>query len=252
MNFVFKYLENLEINPNITDKKGVNPILKLAARNKDIAIFDYFIEKGVSATKADSNGNTALINAAAGNDLEIITYFLNKKVAINATNNEGKSALSNAIATNSFDVADLLIAKGADATIIDKNNNNLAYYLVDSYSKRTKKQFDAKWNILLKKGVNMSHIQSENNNLLHLAVTKNDTNLLDKIATQKVEINSKNNNGLTPLHIAAMTASSTEIIKHLIKLGAKTNILTDFNESAYDLALENEFLNKNDIEFLKL
>ena len=248
----FKYLENLEINPNITDKKGVNPILKLAARNKDIAIFDYFIEKGVSATKADSNGNTALINAAAGNDLEIITYFLNKKVAINATNNEGKSALSNAIATNSFDVVDLLIAKGADATIIDKNNNNLAYYLVDSYSKRTKKQFDAKWNILLKKGVNMSHIQSENNNLLHLAVTKNDTNLLDKIATQKVEINSKNNNGLTPLHIAAMTTSNTKIIKHLIKLGAKTNVLTDFDESAYDLALENEFLNKNTIEFLKL
>ena len=47
----FKYLENLEINPNITDKKGVNPILKLAARNKDIAIFDYFIEKGVVQPK---------------------------------------------------------------------------------------------------------------------------------------------------------------------------------------------------------
>ncbi|UMB53346.1 ankyrin repeat domain-containing protein [Lutibacter sp. A64] len=247
----FKYLEGLGINPNITNKKGVNPIIKLAARNKDITIFNYFIEKGVDVTKADSNGNTALINAAGSNDLEIITYFLNKKIAINATNSEGESALSKAVATNSSEVVDLLITKRADVTIIDKDNNNLAYYLVDSYSKRNKKQFEAKWNLLLKNGVNMSHIQSENNNLLHLAVTKNDTDLLDKIVKQKVDINAKNSNGLTPLHIAAMTANTTDLIKHLIKLGAKTTIATDFEESAYDLALENEFLNKNAIEFLK-
>jgi len=248
----FKYLESLNINPNITNKKGVNPILKLASSNNDKAIFDFFIEKGVGITKADNNGNTALINAAGRNNSEIITYFLNKKVAINATNNDGKSALSNAIATNSFEAVSLLINKGANVNIIDKDGNNLAYYLVNSYSKNNKKQFNEKWNLLLQKGVNMLHVQNENNNLLHLAVTKNNTDLLDKIANLKIEINAKNNNGLTPLHIAAMTANNTEIIKHLIKLGAKINVLTDFEETAYDLALENEFLNKNDIEFLKL
>ena len=38
----------------------------------------------------------------------------------------------------------------------------------------------------------------------------------------------------------------------LIELGAKPTILSDFEESAYDLALENELLDKNKIEFLKL
>ncbi|MBJ2176144.1 ankyrin repeat domain-containing protein [Aureibaculum sp. A20] len=248
----FKYLEGLGISPNITNKKGVNPIHKLASGNKDKAIFDYFIEKGVDPTKADSEGNTALINAAGRNNLEIITYFVDKNVAINAKNKVGKSALTNAVAANSPDVVSFLINKGADINSLDKDNNNLAYYLVDSYSKRNIKQFNEKWDLLTKKGLEMLHIQKENNNLMHLAVTKNDTDLLDKIANIKVDINAKNSNGLTPLHIAAMTTDNAKIIKHLISLGAKSSVLTDFEESAYDLALENEFLNKNTIEFLKL
>ncbi|RPD91201.1 ankyrin repeat domain-containing protein [Aureibaculum marinum] len=248
----FKYLESLGINPNITNKQGINPIHKLAAGNKNVAIFDYFIEKGVDPTKADNEGNTALINSAGRNSLDVITYFLSKNVTINAKNKEGKSALTNAVANNSLEAVAFLINKGADINVIDKNNNNLAYYLITSYSKRNKKQFEEKWNLLAKKGLNMLHLQKENNTILHLAVTKNDTDLLDKISNLKVDVNAKNSNGLTALHIAAMTATDTKIIKHLIELGANPTVLTDFEESPYDLALENEFLDKKEIEFLKL
>ncbi|PIE48819.1 MAG: hypothetical protein CSA39_05820 [Flavobacteriales bacterium] len=248
----FKYLESLGISANITDNKGVNAIHNLAYRNKDLAIFDYFIKKGIAISKPDNDGNTPLINAANRNNAAVIKYFLDKKADINAQNKEGKTALANAVHRNSPEVVELLINNGADVNIIDKNGNNLAYYLVDSYSKHNEDDFNAKWELLTKKGLNLSHIQSGGNNLYHLAATKDSKKLLDKIANNKLNINAKNDNGLTPLHKAAMTANTVDIIKYLTNLGADPGILTDFDETVYDLALENELLDKNKIEFLKI
>tara|TARA_B110000003_G_scaffold200907_1_gene199556 strand:- start:3481 stop:3642 length:162 start_codon:yes stop_codon:yes gene_type:complete len=48
--------------------------------------------------------------------------------------------------------------------------------------------------------------------------------------------------------MAAMKAKDLEIISFLLKNGANKIIKTDFDESAYDLASENELLNKNNID----
>ena len=50
-----------------------------------------------------------------------------------------------------------------------------------------------------------------------------------------------------------MTGKNDELIKLLIRFGADKTIKTDFDESSYELALENELLKKNatDINFLK-
>ena len=42
---VFKYLESLGISVNITTTEGVTPLHSLAYKNKDVAVFDYFITK---------------------------------------------------------------------------------------------------------------------------------------------------------------------------------------------------------------
>lgn len=248
----FKYLEGLGIETNITDNEGVNPIHNLAFRNEDLALFDYFIDKGVNQTKKDNKGNSPLINASYRNSLETVQYFAKKSENINTKNNDGKTALTNAISGNKPEVVAFLITEGADIATIDKDGNNLVYYLVNSYSKRNEEAFNNKWDFLVKNGLNFKHIQKEGNNLFHLAANKNSLDLLDRAAHTKVDVNAKNENGLTPLHLAAMTADNAEIIKHFIDLGAKQTILSDFEESAYDLALENELIDKSKVEFLKI
>ena len=71
-------------------------------------------------------------------------------------------------------------------------------------------------------------------------------------AKEDIDINAKNNEGNTALHIAAMKAKDAEILKFLIEQGADVKATTDFDESVYDLASENELLKKNkiDINFL--
>lgn len=107
--------------------------------------------------------------------------------------------------------------------------------------------------MLQDKGLNLATPQKDGNTLYHLAIAKNDVALLKKITALNIDVNAKNNDGITALHKAAMISKNDIILKYLLANGAKKDIITEFDESAYALAIENESLTKNNIsvEFLK-
>ncbi|WP_405252261.1 ankyrin repeat domain-containing protein [Capnocytophaga cynodegmi] len=247
----FKYIESLGVSPNQKDKEGLTPLFTLSSRHKDITVLNYFLDKGNSINQLDKEGNTPLINASSRNSLEVVSLLENKSSNINTTNNQGHSALTSAVARNTSDVVSYLIKKGADINVKDVKGNTLVYYLLESYTPKDIKKFDEKWNILAEKGLNFAQNQEKGNNIYHLAVDKADLNLLQKVVSVNVDINAKNQDGLTPLHKAAMTAKNLDIIKFLLEKGANKTITTDFEETAYDLAKENEALKDKDINFLK-
>ncbi|GAB5564949.1 MAG: hypothetical protein Wins2KO_20120 [Winogradskyella sp.] len=99
----------------------------------------------------------------------------------------------------------------------------------------------------------MTKNQSKENTLYHLAVEKNDLELIKRLKDFEIEINAKNSDGLTALHIASMKAKNEIILNYLLSIGADKSIKTDFEETVFDLASENELLKINaiDITFLK-
>jgi ankyrin repeat protein len=99
---------------------------------------------------------------------------------------------------------------------------------------------------------NLDITQKDGNTLYHLAVSKNSISLLKEIASFKQNINAKNKNGYTALQKAIMSAKNTEIIKYLINIGANKKVTTEFNETVFDLASENEALQNFDLNFLKI
>ncbi|WP_461588816.1 ankyrin repeat domain-containing protein [Winogradskyella sp.] len=113
--------------------------------------------------------------------------------------------------------------------------------------------FDDKLELLLRAGLNMTKNQSKENTLYHLAVEKNDLELIKRLKDFEIEINAKNSDGLTALHIASMKAKNEIILNYLLSIGADKSIKTDFEETVFDLASENELLKINaiDITFLK-
>ncbi|MDQ1166110.1 ankyrin repeat domain-containing protein [Flavobacterium sp. SORGH_AS_0622] len=257
----YKYLvEEVKIKATAQNKAGQNVLHILAGKPNQTEIIKYFLAKGVDVNKADKEGNTPIMAAASAREAAALELFLPNAKNINAQNVKGESALTYAVRSGTPEAVSLLLAKGAEINVKDKDGNNLGVYLVQSYrpagkDKDAPKQdpFDAKAKLLQDKGLNLAAAQKDGNTLYHLAITKNDVSLLKKITDLKVDVNVKNKDGLTALHRAAMTSKDDSILKYLVSVGAKKDINTEFDETAYALAKENDLLTKNNIsvEFLK-
>ena len=86
-----------------------------------------------------------------------------------------------------------------------------------------------------------------------MAAKNNDLALAKRMESLDIDINAVNSEGLTALHLAAMKADDDKLMKYLISKGADVKIKTSFEESVYDLADENELLQKQNtqLNFLK-
>lgn len=248
----YKYLESVGLNPEKASIKNETPLHILAARSKDVELVNYFLEKG-NVNAIDENGNTPFLNAASRNNLEMVTLLFKQVKDVNQVNKKGESALALAVANNTTEVVHFLIENKADVAVLDANKNNLTPYLIESFSTKKEDVFKQKLDVLTKNGLDITKTQENGNTLFHFAIAKNNINFLKLLAPFKIDVNAKNNEGNTVLHLAALQAKDTEILKYLLSIGAKKDTTTDFDETPFDLASENEILKaqKINLDFLK-
>lgn len=258
---VYEYLKSLGLEPNIVTKDGYTPLHRLAYNNSDPAIFEFFLTAGADVNQKDAEGNTPFLNAASRNELAMVKLLSKTVKNFDDTNNEGQLALMFAFQRNSPEVAEFLLNKKSDTEVYsegrrnakDKKGNTIAYYLVASFDSRKPDEFDAKLKLLQEKNIQLNTIQAEGNTLFHLATKDNELGVLKRLVDFDIDINAKNEKGLTALHLAAMKAEDDQMMKYLISKGADTKINTDFEETVFDLASENELLQKQNtsLNFLK-
>ncbi len=249
----YRYLEGLGLDPLIVSEKGNTILQNVASRSKNIETIKYFINKGIDANQVDESGNNALINASSRQSKEIIEMLLEKTKDINWRNNEGMSAFSRALKYNQLEIAKFLEKKGADTKVIDSQGFDLGYHLVDRFRSNREDAFKEKMKYLISLGYDVRSTQKNGSTLLHAAINKENINLLEYLFEKQIDINAKDNHDHTILHYAAMQSGNEKILKYLLDKGADKTIITSFNESAFDLADENELLTQNsvNIEFLK-
>ena len=250
---VFEYLNDKGIQPNIITTDGVTPLMIYAKGGEDIKVFEYFLKNGVDPNATDKDGNTALLNASAGKEAPIIKLLVQKTSKLDAVNKKGETALTRAVQWNSAEVVDILLKSGASPNVENPDGNNIIYYLVESYNSGKKEDYEQKVEMLSEKGVQLTSVSSNGNSLLHWAAQSNKLELLNKAKELKLDINAQNKEGLSPLHIAAMKANNDKVLRYLIENGADKNLRTAFDESAYELARENEILKQNhvNLDFLE-
>ena len=249
---VYEYLVSVGINPSFVNISGNNVLHNLVRRGNQLEEIKYFVQKGTNLNQVDKQGFTPLMYAVSGTpDQEVLDFLLSQKLNINNINKDGASALMYAFKNASDKTVKTLLDLGANMNAIDKKGNNMVYYLIDGYNPAKATSFNEKLQILKDKKFNLVAAQKDGNTIYHLAVTKNNLNLLTTFSHLNADINAVNKEGLTALHKAAMLAKDTKVLEYLVSLGAKKDIKTGFDETAYDLAKENEILVKHSLEFLK-
>ena len=267
---VYKYLvDDLKINPKVVSQTGQNVLHSIAHKRAQTEAVKYFLDKGVDVNQVDNGGNTPFMNATGGQNFEVVELmFPHFNIQnINVINAEGKSALQAAVESGSGKTVSLLLKNGADVNVTDKEGNTLTYYLIESYrvprggrgprggddNNAQLEDFNNKINALRDADLDFSVRQHNGMTIYHLAAAKNNLPLLKSIVKLNIDVNIQDNEGTTALHKAAMVAGNDTILKYLLSIGAKKDIKTEFDETAYSLAKENELLTKNNvsIDFLK-
>lgn len=244
----YQFLESLGVAVHVIGDRGRNPLHSIAYRNENLEIFNYFIDKGVDVNLQDNEGNTPFMNAANSNDLKVVQFLSNYVKDINSKNENGRSALAMAVHRNTPEVVDFLLKKGADIQAKDKDGNTLAYYVLNTFDPKDTAAFEAKLKVLQAEGLTLEQRQNTGNSVLHIAVQRNDLALVKRLASFGIDVDAKNSDGYTALHIAAMKAADDTILKYLLGQGADKTIKTDFDETALHLAQENELLQKQNVQ----
>lgn len=254
---VYQYLvDDLKITANAASENGENALHFLVRKPDQDKAIAYFLGKGVDINQPDNKGNSAFYNAAGTRNTALAKNLLPKVKNVNAVNKKGETALMAAVENGSPDMVDLLIKNGAKVNI-SSAEGNLGYYLVQSYRAprpgEAADEFTKKMLVLQEAGLDLKSPQPNGNTLYHLAVPKNDLVLFTHLEKLNIDVNVKNKEGMTALHRAALMAKDDAVLKFLMNKGAKKDITTEFDETAYDLAKENEYLaeHKIAIDFLK-
>lgn len=252
---VFEYVASLKgVDLHAKDANGNNIVNLLAKRAGQTKVIQYFLAKGVKPQIIDQEGNTIFMNAVNANDMEMAALFYPMIKDINHKNNLGLSAVTMAVKSGSLELLQYILDKGGDVNVEDNNGNNLNYYIIEAYSPRSKDVIAKKMNLLSQKGFNHTQLSSNGNSMLYYAVATNNIGTIKKaLELDKQHINTVNEEGNAPIHKAALLAKNTEVLQLLIQHGASKSLKTEFEETAYDLAENNDYLKQKniDISFLK-
>ena len=249
---LYEFLESLGLDPALNSKDNQNVLHHLAYRTNDLEMIDYFVDKGANPALVDVEGNTPLINASSRGSKEKVAYFLRFSHDVNHQNKEGYSAMTRAFKYNTMEVVELLDKHNAKTDIVDAQGFDFGYHLVD-VTRSNFETFDQKMAFLKSKGYNPLSLQKDKSTLLHAAINKKNQDLIQKLLDLGLDINATDDSGQTILHHAAMQAENEALLKYLLAAGADKTKRTEFEESAYDLAMENEILKNSEIniDFLK-
>jgi ankyrin repeat protein len=216
----------------------------ILGQNKSIRTL---LNKGADIHARDKNGNTALAWAISKHDFaKTVKLLLQHEAKVDEKNNEGITPLMWAAALGLNNSVKLLLEKQANPNLLDNKgksaftwavqNGHLdtAHLLLDSgRGKRKKISFYVPGMFIFNLPEKFEHsgikldiekpISEEGENPLMLAIRFNNLSLVKRLIEMGSNINATDVEGLTPITLAALYESSSQIINLLVQAGANIN-----------------------------
>ncbi|XP_046451149.1 serine/threonine-protein phosphatase 6 regulatory ankyrin repeat subunit B-like [Daphnia pulex] len=227
-----------KFNINDADVNGMTA-LRLALGAENMTTARYLLGKGADPTLSDNEGIYPLhLAARLATTTDIISLILKGSlVDINSRDVSGMTALHYATGASNIITARYLLEKGADPTIRDKNEVS-PFQLAAMFSKNSDIL-----DLLLayEKKIN---IDERNNAVgmtaLHMSIMYSNVTAARFLLSKEANPNVADENGVTPLHLAATLAKDMAIVKLLVNhKDTNVNLLDNKGNNALHYAMDN-------------
>ncbi|XP_048250455.1 ankyrin repeat domain-containing protein 50-like isoform X2 [Haliotis rufescens] len=239
---------------NSRGQYGRTPLM-VAAEKGHRQVFDLLVRGGADVSLVGVDRKNILHVACLGGHVDMVKYVLSQKVAdMNGRGTYGRTPVMMAAEKGHRQVCDLLVREGADVSLVGVDRNNILHMAclgghVDIV-KYVLSQQDADMNgrgqygrtplmmaavkghrqvfdLLVRKGADVSLVDDDGNNILHMACHGGHVGMLKHVLSQKVaDINSKGKYGWTPVMKAARKGHR-QMFDILVGGGADVSLVDD-------------------------
>ncbi|XP_034752396.1 histone-lysine N-methyltransferase EHMT1 isoform X2 [Etheostoma cragini] len=178
-------------NVDMCDEDQRTPLME-ACENNYMETVQYLLRAGASATHKDVEGFTCLHLAAKSGHYSIVEYILSTGlININCQDDGGWTAMIWATEYKHVDQVKLLLSKGADISIRDKEENICLHWAAFSGSVEIAE-------LLLNARCHLQAVNIHGDSPLHIAARENRLECVTLFLTQGADVFLKNREGETP------------------------------------------------------
>jgi ankyrin repeat protein len=213
----------------VKDRPGNTPLHK-AVEGEHLSVVDILLKRGAEVNALDFSENSALhIALGSQKAQEMVQKLLENGADPNQKNSFGNTSVHLAVSLEKpIDVFDTLINGGADLNIRNKKGNGPLLEALQSNSEVISRY-------LLEKGSNIFAKNNEDQSPLSAALNGG----VEKIRwiLSKENINTQDDTGMTPLHMAVNLGSNLDVLASLIEIGASLDVREKSGNTALHLAL---------------
>lgn len=238
--------EGLNINANDDELHSRTPLEMAITQNRE-EIAKILLRAGANVNLKNflNRNNTPLQSALNKSDLNMAKMLVNAGADVNTKcSRNGHTVLHLASSKGNVKAIKNLVIKGANANL-QNNNGHTPLQLVPRH------KFLHIGRILVNAGADANYktIAWPQETLLHLAVIKNDTAMIEYLLSLDVDVNVSDQNNITPLQLACVSTTHGDchkkIIVSLLKNGAdvgkieyKNNFNYRFSKKALKILLQ--------------
>ncbi|XP_046572745.1 putative ankyrin repeat protein RF_0381 [Haliotis rubra] len=195
---------------NVRGPQRKTPVM-IAAEKAHIDMFGFLVRKGADLSVVDAESNTVLHLACEGGNLDIIeTVLVQDTVDINSLGGQDRTPAMKAALKGHKHVFDLLVRKGADLSHVDFLHNTILHLACEGGN------LDIVKHILTQNTVNINSLGENDWTPAMKAAIKGHKDVFDLIVKEGADLSLVDKEGDSILH-AACEGGNVEIVTYMLK-----------------------------------
>jgi ankyrin repeat protein len=192
-------------------------------------------EAGSAIDIINCSGETPLHEAISVDNTPTVKLLLENGADANHKDDRGLSPIWKLRVTGNFrEIVNLLVDYGADINATNNAGDNIGRWTI-----RGSRNSVSRLKFLISKGLNYSTVDTSGNSYMHYAASLGGYDMMLYILTLGLDVNQKNNRGLTPLFFCVGFASANiKKVNLLLAQGANPKVVNDNGENLLHYAVQ--------------